>query len=453
MHTVSHALFQTLRARSVKTLSLPALLLALSCMPAALPAQDFDSTTHSVPNPQNSEIAAAQAALDARDFPKAVKLLRPLASANPHDARLLFDLGSAQDALDQSSAAETSYKQAIEADPKLLEPHLALGLLEAREGRLTEAHGELVTASTSDGDALLRARAFRALARIDQSSRPDDARDELLAALKISPETPEDTLLTAELASAAGAETPAAEAALRKVLAARPNDPEASADLARILMQQKRQPEAEATLRSALEAHPADPVVVTQLATLLSAENKPGEALTLVGSLHKAQPNDSNITHLLASLEAQTGDFAAAEPLYAELCAKAPKDMTLVDARADMLIHLKRFGEAEQLLAAAVAQPTLFPTPGDLGDAAGHFAFAASENNDPARALQALAVRATVLPPSPPVLFLQAISEDKLHHVKQARLAYRDFLEAAKGGFPDQEFEAKHRLVALEHMR
>ena len=80
-------------------------------------------------------------------------------------------------------------------------------------------------------------------------------------------------------------------------------------------------------------------------------------------------------------------------------------------------------------------------------------AFAASQNNDPAAALRALDVRATVLPPSAPTLFLIAIARDKLHQVKEAEQAYQQFLAASNGQNPDEEFEAKHRLVALEHTK
>ena len=150
----------------------------------------------------------------------------------------------------------------------------------------------------------------------------------------------------------------------------------------------------------------------------------------------------------------RTGDYAHAEPLYAALLTQSPTDPMLLDARGDALIHLKRFAEAQQVLGQAVAQPAAsFPAPADLGHAAERLAFASSENNDPAGALQALTLRATVLPPSPGALFLEAISKDKLHLVKQAQLAYRKFLQSSNGALPDEEFEAKHRLTALEHTK
>jgi hypothetical protein len=67
--------------------------------------------------------------------------------------------------------------------------------------------------------------------------------------------------------------------------------------------------------------------------------------------------------------------------------------------------------------------------------------------------LQALAARATVLPNSPSSLFLEATSYDTLRENKEAAKAYRAFLAVANGKYPDQEFQARHRLVALDAMR
>ena len=427
------------------------LLLLLNFSP--LIAQDFDHTPHTSPNLQTAQRNEANAALESHDFQRALKLLTPLAAANPKDARILYDLGSAQDALDQNTPAEQSYRAAIAGDPAFLEPRLALGLLLARAGHLPEARTEFLAATAlPTGDPLLKARAYRALARIDQQSRPAEARDELLAALKLSPETVEDTLLSAELASSSANGAPAAEAAYRRLLAAQPNDPAATAALAHLLVGQTRAGEAETLLNAALAAHPNDPALTAQLVSVYATEGKPGQALPLVEAVNAANPQDAATAHLLANLYIQAGDDAHAEPLLAALSAQSPNDAMLADDHARTLIHLKRYAEAEVILARAVSDPSRFPTPADLGNAAGDLAFAASQNDDPATSLRALELRGTVLPTSAPVLFLTAIAHDKLHHVKLAQQAYKQFLAASNGSNPDQEFEARHRLAALEHM-
>jgi Flp pilus assembly protein TadD len=131
-----------------------------------------------------------------------------------------------------------------------------------------------------------------------------------------------------------------------------------------------------------------------------------------------------------------------------------PDDPTLMDDLGSTLIHLRRYAEAETLLQKAVANPADFPTGGDdLAAAYSDLAFAASENGDPATTLHALDLRAKIAPNTAGSLFLQATSYDKLHQVKLASAAYQEFLTLANGKFPDQEWEARHRLIALEHMK
>jgi hypothetical protein len=50
-------------------------------------------------------------------------------------------------------------------------------------------------------------------------------------------------------------------------------------------------------------------------------------------------------------------------------------------------------------------------------------------------------------------LFLEATAHDKLHQFKQATDLYKQFLSVANGNFPDEEWEARHRLIALEHAK
>ena len=440
------------------------LLCALCVLPLSVlcRAQDFSSNLQQPTTTPNPKFDEANAALEAHDYEKALWLLTPLAAASPNDATILYDLASVQDALDQASPAEHTYHAAIAADPKQIAPHVALGLMLARNDRRDEARVEFLAAvalpmpasqQEQSAGAGYKGVAYRALARIDEKSRPADARDELLEALKLSPETPEDALLGAELAESATNGASAAEAAYRRVLARTPNDPAATSELAHLLVKELHSDEAEDILSNALKAHPNDPALTVQLATLYATQSKTDLALPLVQHLHEVAPSDPNVGRLLANLYLDTKDYANAEPLLATLSTQNPRDPTLVDDRARALIHLKRFADAQQILARVVAQPAMFPTPADLGNAAGDLAFAAASNNDPAAALQALQVRATVLPTSAPVLFLTAISHDKLHHFKQAVEAYKLFLDASKGTNPDEEFEARHRIIALAPLK
>ena len=195
----------------------------------------------------------------------------------------------------------------------------------ARQGNLPDARTELAAATSLDpGDAgpSAKARAWRALARIDRNQDPAAASDDLLEALKLSPETPEDTLLAAELAEKSG-QNDAAEAAYRRLLVKDPKNSAANAGLAHLLIAGKQYPEAETLLRAALEKSPDDPALTAQLATVLAAENK-AEALPLLQKLHADHPADLAITSMLAEVLSEAGDAAGSDQLYITLLAAHP---------------------------------------------------------------------------------------------------------------------------------
>lgn len=414
----------------------------------------------------DTQLAAAETALEHADYPAAIAALKPLAAAQPHNPHILYDLGFAQERVNDDTAAAAAYRAAIAADPSMAQPQLALGLLDARNGHLDAAHRELSAVSNLAGASSdVRARALRSLAVLDEHANPDAARDELLAALKLSPETPADILLSARLADHAGA-FPDAEAAYRRYLAVNPHDSGATAGLAHSLTAQGKTPDAEALLTTALKQSPADPQILSELAAVYGAEGKPGEAIPLVEKLRASDPASASnpaLTRLLAHLYSLSGDYAKADPLLRQLIADNPNDPLLLDDLASALVastagspaamQQQKFTEAQALLAKAVAMRARFPSDAEWGEAEGHLAFAASRNHDPRLTLQALAARATVLPNSPASLFLEATAHDALHQNKDAERAYRAFLSLASGKYPDQEFQARHRLIALERER
>ena len=450
------------RLRQRKFKAALTLLLLLPALPgmglAQLPAGTSDASGRAEAT-QDPLRTQASEALERHDFATAQKLLLTLLEKNPADAHLLYDLASTQDALDQPSA-EATYRRAIAADSRLFEPHLALALLLARSGQSKAAIIELTTAITLEPpNPALKARAYRTLARLQQSSTPPDpasASVNLLAAIKLSPETKDDTLLAAEVAQAGG-DLAAADAAYRRILKSNPGDPAATAALTHLLLRQNKPAEAESLLTSALAINPDDVPLNAQLATVYMASDDPAKsslALPLVEKLHAAHPEDPAVTRILGRLYSRSGQYEKADLLFAALLkGNSEPDPTLLDDRGDALIHLKRPAEAEALLKRAVANPAGFPTKEDLGLAASHLAFAASQNNDQTVTLQALSLRGTLLPQSPAALFLAATAHDKLNEVKLASEFYKQFLSVADGKFPDEEWEARHRLIALTHQK
>jgi tetratricopeptide (TPR) repeat protein len=423
--------------------------LALFCASAA-PFPTHAQAPNSDDQQESSGLATAEAAIAKSDWKSAATQLDTWLASHATDARALFDAGYVADHQDQLDRAADFYRRAVQANPNSFESHLALGLLLARQSKKEEAHTELLAATTLDpGEAgpALKARAWRALARLD-SPGPDGqgnatvASDELLEALKLTPETPQDTLLAADLAEASG-EHEKAEAAYRKVLVADPKSVGANSGLAHILIQRKQYPEAEKLIRVALQQDPDNPASNAQLATVLAAQDD-AEALPLLQKLHAAHPQDQAVTRMLAQVLAQSGDAAASDKLYITLLAKSPDDVELLVAHGQNLIRQQHFAEA---LAAFNKAATLDSADADAWSGV---AFAASKLRQPSQVIHALTMRSKFLPDVPATYFLWATSYDTLNDRTAAVTYYHHFLQSSGGKFPDQEFQARQRLLALE---
>jgi tetratricopeptide (TPR) repeat protein len=430
--------------------------LIVSSAVAQLPAGTRSGDDHSREDAASQQIRDAESALEKQDYKGAEVTLRALAATNPKDGRILYDLGFAEERNGEEADAAKAYRASIAAIPGFAEPKVALGLLDARSGHAYAAHQELLdVANLSTAAPELRARALRALAHLDESGQPEAARDELLAALKLSAETPDDVLTGAELAERTG-DAVDAEVAYRRALKLLPDDVDATAGLANVLQQQGKLPDADAVLSGALKEHPDDIRLIAQAATLYAAEGKAAQAISLLEKLRTTNPKvaaDPATTQLLAQLYSINEDDAAAEKLYTSLLTEAPNDPVLLDALGSAQVRQGRDAEAEATLIKTTTLRQEFHDDHAWAEAEAHLAFAASKNNDPKTCLQALMARATVLPVSPSSLFLEATAYDHLRQTKEAIKAYRAFLALAGGKFPDEEFEARHRLVALEHVQ
>lgn len=395
--------------------------------------------------PPSEDVLAAEAAIAKADWKTAETKLAPWTAAHPEDARALFDLGYVADAQNRQDDAAENYHRAIAANPKSFEAHLSLGLLLARKNWTDEARNELLSATELDpgvGGPALKAKAWRALARMDHKTNPQEASKELIEALQLSTETSDDTLLAASIAEAAG-QPDAAEAAYKRLLQRDAENTQARAGLAHLLIASKQYAEAETLLRSALEKSPDDMALTAELATVLAAENK-AEALPLLETLHKAHPADEAVSRMLAEVRAEAGDIAGSDQLYAKLLSAAPEDATLLVAHGQNLVRLGKLQEAYALFDKATK---IDPA---SGDAWSGLAFAASKAGKPEVTVHALTERSKFMPENASTYFLWATAYDALRQKPQAVAYYHHFLEAASGKYPNQEWQARQRLQLLE---
>jgi tetratricopeptide (TPR) repeat protein len=429
------------------------LLLGAALLPAELPAQNQLPPGTQVPDaapPAPPQREAAESKIEQKDFEGARPLLVQYLSQNPGDARALFDLGYVEDAANHQDAAAADYRKAIAADPKQFEASMALGLLLAHQGKYEEARVQIQQATLLTPDPpnpAAQAEAFRTLAKLDRTADPTAARDALVAALKLSQETPDDLLLTAQIAEA-NDDPDLAQTAYQRLLSGHPAPSPsvaaaATGGLAQLLIKQKKYADAEPLLKSAVERDPHDPALNAQLATALLAQGKTDEALPVLETLRQLEPDNPAVDQMLADAYSEGGHPEKADPIYARLALAKPGNEEILAGQGQNLLREHLYNQAQQVFERAVK---LKP---DDGDAWSGLAFAASENKQYQVALDALSMRSKYLPETPVTYFLWATTCDNLHQSKQAQDYYRKFLTASNGKFPDQEWQARHRLVAL----
>ncbi len=408
------------------------------------------------PSPETSVLQKAEDAIAAGKYDAAVTLLTPLATASQKNGRVFYDLGFAQDALGHDAEATAAYKTSLQLDSNNAAARVSFGLLLARGSDRAAAEEQLAAAvKITDADPALLARANRALAQIHLEKNPAQASDDLLAALKLSPEQPEDAMLAAEIAEALQ-DNVTAEKAWAHAAQMSPADPDVAVGYARALTRAKKFDAAQQALAPAHKQHPQNTQVLAEIASVTLLGGHVEEALPLLDQLRQAEPDNMAVALLQARAYAASTAPERADALYAKLLAASPNDPVLLAEVGDNYIRERRSPEAEPLLQRALAHPEGFPTQKDLANAAGELAFAASTNHDSETVLKALAIRDGALPPgtpaNPPFTFLAATAHDSLHHSKLAIEQYRLFLQQSGGKFADQEWQAQQRLQTLTRM-
>ena len=391
------------------------------------------------------EFTRAEEFIQKKNFAEAEPLLKKIVESDPANYVAWFDLGFTENGLGRREESIAAYRKAVAAKPDVFESNLNLGLQLAKSGSpeaeqfLRAATQLKPTGQVAEG----KERAWLSLAHVLERSKPEEAITAYQQAAALQPKDPEPHLGAGLLLEKANKFSDA-EREYKDALALDPASADATTGLANIYMRGRRFPEAEAALRRLVTAHADDTVAHVQLGRVLAADGKNEEAIAELQAAAKLAPADASLQRDLADLYVTAGKNDEAEKAYRTLLAAQPNDAALHDALGQSLIRQKKFADAQkEFLTAVKLKP-------DFGEAYGDLAFAASENKDPGLALKALDARAKLLPESPITYFMRASAYDHLLDVKKAVANYHLFLQGANGKYPEQEWQAKHRLIALE---
>jgi tetratricopeptide (TPR) repeat protein len=392
------------------------------------------------------ELTKAEGLIDKHDYAGAEPLLRKVVGDDPANYVAWYELGFVENGLGKTDDSITAYRKSVAAKADVFESNLNLGLQLAKNGQpdaeqyLRAATQLTPTSHVAEG----RARAWLSLAHVIESTKPEEALAAYRQAAVLQPKDAEPHL-AAGLVLEKQEKFADAESEFKQALAL---DPKASSDavtgLANIYMRGHRLAEAEAELRQLVVAHPDQADAHIQLGRVLAAEGKNDDGIAELQAAVKLAPADVSVQRDLADLYFIAKKNDLAEAAYRALLTANPKDAALRQDLGKALIEQKKFADAQKELLLAVS---LKP---DLSAAYGDLAFAASENKNYPLTLKALDMRAKYLPEEPVTYFLRASAYDHLKDFKRAAENFHLFLNTAHGKYPDQEWQAKHRLIAIE---
>ena len=394
---------------------------------------------------QPTELAQAEEAIQKNDFTTAESLLKKAIQRDPKNYQAWFDLGFVYNRLRRTEESIHAYRQSVAAKPDVFESNLNLGLMLARSNSPEAEQFLRAAAKLKPTDHIEegQARAWLSLGHLLENTKPDDALDAYQKAAALTPKDPEPHL-SAGLLRERRKDFPGAEAEYKQVLVLDPHSSEAVIGLTNIYMKSGRVAEAEPLLRQLPTDRPDDAGLHLQLGRVLAAQGKKDEAVSEIRAALKLSPNDSEAQRDLAELQTQSANLPDAEKTYRDLLKSSPNDAELHHSLGEILLKQRHFPEAELEFQAAIRLKPNF------GAAYGSLAIAASENQNYPLAIKAMEVRDKLLPPTAVGYFLRATAYDHLRDFKQASVYYHLFLDGAKGQYPDQEWQARHRLIAIE---
>jgi tetratricopeptide (TPR) repeat protein len=407
--------------------------------------------TRSAPRPHQptAEERAADDLKDAEDllqkqqYQQAEDKLLAIIPKEESNPQAWFDLGFAQGQLGKTAEAIKAYKKATELSPKWFEAQQNLGLMLVKSGDFPAAAAALNTAVTlkPGADADLRlSMAWFSLGRATEDDHPQEALSAYQKAVELNPANDEAVLGVARMNERSGNLAGVEQQYLK--LAESGND-EAVGSLVNLYLKQKRYADAETWLRKYMSANPGNVAAQAELGKLLAAQGKTQEAIAALEPVYKSSA-DPKLARELASLYLDTKQYDAAAPLLGSLVAKNSNDAELHRDYGAALVHLHKYPEAQTELIKALQLNS------QLVEAYFDLAYAAQQNKQHELVIRVLDARAKLHADTPATYFLRAEAYDSLRMYKPAAANYRQFLAVAGGKYPDQEFQARHRLKAIE---
>ena len=420
----------------------------LACIPAGnsyeLRPQETGVTRIRVPEDPEAAalhdlLAAAQAAMERKDYQTAVQDYQDYLAKKPNDAVTHFNLGYVYTAMQRPSDAKAEYEKAISLDPKMAVAYVNLGLtLLDTDPRAAiaplqravalapnEAHPRYVL-----GLALERAGDLPgAIEQYDAAEKLDDKDFNV-----------HHSLGRALLSSSRPAD---AEPEFRRAITLRPDSSLAHVGFAQTLLAEGKLEAADSELAAYLEAKPGDIEARLEHASVLLDLHKNDDALRELDKAATFGPEGIRALKLRSQIYFEQKRFDDNVPVLQSAARLAPRDPDIPAQLGHLYLEKKDYPNAvRELITASKMDPSSNDVLGDLVTAQ------YLNKNYPA-ALQGLDLLSQRKSLPAGTWFLRATCYDRLGQRAEALEAYQKFLQLNKDAQNDMYFEATARARTL----
>jgi tetratricopeptide (TPR) repeat protein len=396
-------------------------------------------------SPIDPLLEQARAAIERKDFARAVESLEQFLAKHPDHIPARFNLAYSYGELKRFAEARQHYEEILKQEPDLYQANLNLAVILVEQRDFSSAVGPLekvVTHKPSDA----RARYLLGFA-LEKTGKFAQAAEHYRAGLQADPKDLELHLSLGRVAYELK-DLQQAESEFRAAVALRKDSPLAILGLAEILLAQDHLPLAAAQFESYLSLNPNDGDTRLRLAGLYSDLDQPNEALRTLRAASADLQQDPKWKEMAARAYAMLKRWPDAIPLYQDVALARPDDAAILAALGEALLKDRQFqASARALEKALVLQPS---SPQAVREVRKNLVSARYLAGDYPAALAALDALAAHEPLPAILLFVRATCYDHLRQTKAAVENYEKFLALADGKHPDQEFQARHRLVALK---
>ncbi|HXJ18150.1 MAG TPA: tetratricopeptide repeat protein [Candidatus Polarisedimenticolia bacterium] len=387
----------------------------------------------------NRLLAAAQEAVDQKDYATAAQKYQDYLAKKPNDAIVHYDLGYAYTAMQRPADAKAEYEKAISLDSKMAPAYLNLGLtlLASDPGAAVEPLQHAVELMPEEGRPL-----FLLGAALERSGKLGAAIERYEAAEKLD-HRDFDIHFSLGRALLNAQRAPEAERAFRSALVSRPEASEARLGLAQSLLAEKKLEAAAAELGAYLVAQPNDASARVERAGALVDTGRLDEALAELDRAAATGAEGLRALELRSQIYFAEKRYADAVPALQKAAAIAPGDKDIPALLGHAYLEAKNYPDALRELNAAYRMDP------NANDVLGDLVLAEYNNRHYAEALDALELLSKRKELPPESWFIRAACYDKLGQPAQALEAYQRFLQLNKDENSDMYFESASRVRAL----